>query len=1213
MARVLRQSTIGDVPKEWMIEALGEDQLLLPGLVSAALTANDRVKYMLTLLQTAAAAADGDAEVPNLREERLASGVQDSRFDGIAVASTRQGDEGYVIPGAQSLAEQALDEVSTMLAPLTAAGVAAAADLQERLERLRAELRVHDDTISYEDVLRLTAGPGYRRDTLHLLVMEAHRELNALQARIATESISGARAHDLGPGDRELVAAFMRGVHRTERLKFDHPGLGTLATRTATALVIQNDLGTTDAHVLVVRVIERTVTITYTDVHLQRLLFFQDLLSGWAVRWEDTRSRTDRAIEGGLYHLGSARFEARDVLELGRFLEHLGSRLVFIIDWNRARKRLRRLVGRRAAIDLLRWAADNEYGHIAFLRAGADGLVYEALEFASGRPVHAGESLEDVLGAAAAERYLQSVLRLCSEGLVAEHPVSLVQDEVRAELTGYLRSTRQETHGLALRHAEQCVEIAEAADEALRQAILGAADGCRGAAQRAERTEHEADLLLIEARTAAARTADLEPLLHLIEAADDIADCLEEAAFYATLLPQGQPTPTVRPGVRRIAGLVLNAAREYLRAIQLSVDLTRGGPREEMEAFLAAAHGAIESEHETDAAQREVHRALVSDAERSGAGQFVIVELTRAYEEAADALMHSAHVLREQALARVVRSEASNRRPPEPATRSRLAQPRASTDDDLYLVGDPGATIPDALTIGAKAHGLARLARAGVRVPEAAVLTTSFARRHQGGADWDQRLEEVVERAVGALEGQTGLRLGSSRRPLLVSVRSGAPVSMPGMLETVLDVGMNEGAVRGLIALHGNPRLAWDCYRRFVQSFACVVHGCLHAPFDAAVADSLAQEGVDSTRQLPAPALEALTRAHLDCFAELTGREVPQDPREQLRAAAGAVLASWEAPKAREYRRLNRIGDDLGTAVIVQRMVFGNAGGLSGAGVGFTRDPAMGNPRLYMDFLFDAQGEDIVGGRHSADGVDELALLAPEVLEEIEAACPRLEAEFGDAQEFELTVQNGTVFLLQARTAKRTPWAGLRIATDQVGEGLISTEQALERLHDLDLSDLRRVRVGPGEEPVAHAVPASVGVAIGPIALDGEAAARIAAAGGAPVLVRTETLTEDIASLAVSAGLLTRFGGRTSHAAVVARELGKPCLVGCATLEIDLVTRTASIGGHLMSEGDVICLDAESGCVYAGTPELIEERPEKELAEVAAWPRTGRMAVESLS
>ena len=270
--------------------------------------------------------------------------------------------------------------------------------------------------------MRLTAGDGRTGDTLHRIVMNAHRELNALAAGLATETLDGAHAFGLSEPDRPLVRAFMRGVHRTAALKFDHPGLDTLATRAGTELVLQNDLGETDAHVIVIRVAGPIVTITYTDVHLTRLLFFQELLAPAGLAWDDTRSRSDRSIEGGLFHLVVGRLEVSDDVALESFLELLGSRLVFMIDWNRARKRLRRLVGRRAALALLTWAAEHDYGHMAFLLVGGDGLVYEALEFAGGRPARAGESLADVLGDGPAESYMRAVLRICSRGSAGGRP-----------------------------------------------------------------------------------------------------------------------------------------------------------------------------------------------------------------------------------------------------------------------------------------------------------------------------------------------------------------------------------------------------------------------------------------------------------------------------------------------------------------------------------------------------------------------------------------------------------------------------------------------------------------------------------------------------------------------------------------------------------------------------------------------------------------------
>ena len=318
-----------------------------------------------------------------------------------------------------------------------------------------------------------------------------------------------------------------------------------------------------------------------------------------------------------------------------------------------------------------------------------------------------------------------------------------------------------------------------------------------------------------------------------------------------------------------------------------------------------------------------------------------------------------------------------------------------------------------------------------------------------------------------------------------------------------------------------------------------------------------------------------------------------------------AVLRSWQAPKAREYRRLRTVPEELGTAVIVQRMVFGNAGGRSGSGVGFTRDPALGEPRLYMDFAVDAQGEDIVAGRELLHPGDDPTTLDPALREQLAVACRLLEAELGDAQEFEFTVQDGELFLLQTRTAKRTPWAALRIAVDQVEEGLITPATALERLAGIDLGALSRRRVRGGEDraALARAVPASLGVATGPLALDADAAARMAAGGRPPVLVRRGTSTDDIAALACSAGVLTATGGRTSHAAVVARELGKPCLVGCTALAVDLEARTVTIGTRVLAEGDELTLDGESGLIYAGAVEVIEERPTDAIEAVMRWRR----------
>ena len=518
-------------------------------------------------------------------------------------------------------------------------------------------------------------------------------------------------------------------------------------------------------------------------------------------------------------------------------------------------------------------------------------------------------------------------------------------------------------------------------------------------------------------------------------------------------------------------------------------------------------------------------------------------------------------------------------------------------------IAHAGAVPGDAGGMGFKAFNLQRMAAAGMPVPQAFVLGTDWCRLHERApglarqsirvalGEWTRRLEQAC-----------GLAFGGERKPLLVSVRSGAPVSMPGMMDTVLNIGLCDRTVRGLLRLTGNPRLVWDSYRRLVQQYAQVVHGAGGAAFEALAAAAVARSGVAGARDLDFESLGKLLAENLELFADVAGTPFPQDPREQLEAATVAVFDSWRSARAREYRRLHAIDDAMGTAVTVQRMVFGNAGGTSGSGVGFTRDPATGENRLYLDFLFNAQGEDVVSGRHPVTDTARLPVALPEVAQRLEELRHALEATFGDAQEFEYTVQDGRLYLLQSRTAKRTPWAALRIAVEQVREGLATPAQALARLDGIDLAAIERRRVADeGEAPLAHAEPASIGLAVGAIALDAKACERLAARGEPAILVRTDTSTDDIAGIATAAGVLTARGGRTSHAAVVARQMGKVCLVGCAALRVDEKARVIMLGTRTLREGETICLDAERGRVLEGEPEVVVERPEGLLSEVARW------------
>jgi pyruvate,orthophosphate dikinase len=509
---------------------------------------------------------------------------------------------------------------------------------------------------------------------------------------------------------------------------------------------------------------------------------------------------------------------------------------------------------------------------------------------------------------------------------------------------------------------------------------------------------------------------------------------------------------------------------------------------------------------------------------------------------------------------------------------------------------------PDIATLGFKGYNLWRMARLGLPVPQAIVIGTGYCREYLASPHGlPVHLETALTAQLGSLELATGLKFGSARKPLLVSVRSGAPVSMPGMMETVLNVGLTDSTVPGLLRLTGNPRLVWDSYRRLVQSFAEVVYGCSPAPFEEMLRQHLRRADAESARSLDFRALQELARGALGIFESQTGRPFPQKPLDQLNAAIESVFASWNGNKAREYRRLNQIDASTGTAVTVQRMVYGNAGGTSGSGVAFTRDPSTGAPALYVDFLFNAQGEDVVSGRQSAEDLDALAALLPDSAEELSRVAQTLEREFRDMQEFEFTIQDGRLFLLQTRTAKRTAWAALRSAIDLVDESLIDPTTALQRLCTLDLDRIERSEVHAEAAPLARGVPAGLGVVTGRIALDAAAARRLKSAGHQVILVRDHPSTDDIAAIAAADGLLCASGGRTSHAAVVARQLDKACVVGCAALAIDSARRRCSIGATALSEGEIVSLDGASGEIYAGAVKVERIVPSDELQKVDAW------------
>jgi len=532
------------------------------------------------------------------------------------------------------------------------------------------------------------------------------------------------------------------------------------------------------------------------------------------------------------------------------------------------------------------------------------------------------------------------------------------------------------------------------------------------------------------------------------------------------------------------------------------------------------------------------------------------------------------------------------------------------TDPGILLI-DAGRP-PDATftpgTVGGKAWGLLRMAAAGIRVPPGFVLGTACSRDYFANSNaLPDALIDGLARYMRMLESITGKGFGSRRNPLLVSVRSGAPVSMPGMMETLLNIGLNDETVRGLIRTTGNPRLAWDSYRRLIRDYAEVVCGTDPGEFDAVLAARLGREGLQAVAELNGSGLRELCGEFKLVYRDCTDKEFPQDPWKQLHRAAGAVFDSWFSERAERYRALNHLDADLGTACLVQAMVFGNCGGDSGAGVGFTRNPANGADELYVDFLADSQGEDIVSGRHNVYGAAVLEQRFPAVFAGLQQIRLRLEKEFGDMQDFEFTVEQGELFLLQTRNGKRTPLAALRIAVEMFDAGLIDAAQALLQLQDIDTEVLyeHRFHRPPQELPLATGTPASTGVAAGRIALDEKAAQALRDAGTPVVLVRAGTSTEDIGAMSLADAIVTATGGRTSHAAVIARQLGTACVVGCRDLRVDLPARRVHIGDRILAEGECLSVDADNGRLYAGCLAIEKQRPEDLLRRVQEWQAAG--------
>ena len=533
----------------------------------------------------------------------------------------------------------------------------------------------------------------------------------------------------------------------------------------------------------------------------------------------------------------------------------------------------------------------------------------------------------------------------------------------------------------------------------------------------------------------------------------------------------------------------------------------------------------------------------------------------------------------------------------------------------------------DKAVTGGKGANLAEMASIGLPVPPGFTITVEECLAYlKGGADFPPRLREDVAKALAHIERTVGKGFGDAADPLLVSVRSGAAVSMPGMMDTVLNLGLNDTTVEGLAATSGDARFAWDSYRRFIQMYSDVVMGVDHGLFEEALEIVKEDNGFYSDTDMQAEHWQALVREFQSIVAREHDKPFPQDVHEQLWGAIAAVFDSWDTERAKVYRRINDIAHDMGTAVNVQAMVFGNMGETSATGVAFTRDPSTGEREYYGEFLVNAQGEDVVAGirtpqyltkaRRTASGTDTPSMeeAMPEAYAQLAGVFALLENHYRDMQDIEFTVERGTLWMLQTRNGKRTAKAALKMAVDMAGEGLIDERTAICRVDPMALDQLLHPTLDPDapRDVLAKGLPASPGAASGRIVLDADTAETWANRGEKVVLVRVETSPEDIHGMHSATGILTARGGMTSHAAVVARGMGRPCVSGASAISIDREARTLRIGNRELAEGDVITLDGGNGEVMAGEVATIEPELAGDFGILMEWAdRHRRMRVRT--
>jgi uncharacterized protein Yka (UPF0111/DUF47 family) len=637
--------------KTQALASLGQHRLMLPAWVKAALSANDRLKVYLTVLQAASVhASHPSRDVPDLDREFAAAGLDASWLHDVAAAARRVDDE-LLLPNLPQLVKCLEDDLASMARPVletTAPGTQPHPRVEHWLAWLRA---LPADRLADPQIEALTHGRRGEDDSLHLLVMDLHKLINKLAAELASEVIDGANVWELQPRDRARVAAFMRGLNRTAGLKFDHPGLDTAATRDGERLLIQNDIGTNDAHVLVLQVTERAITLTYSDLHRVRFEFFQALLAPLGATWSAMESRTSGELnQGAAYSVGTASFDCADDAAAEAALEGIGSRIVFLIDWNRARKRLQAFVDKEEAGAVLAEVAGLDVGHRAWLQLGGERLIFAAMQAAGEGAFRIGDRLDDVIGVADAHAFLVAVMRLACDALRRGQPAALVADETRMLLAHHVRQRSSEFDLLA-EHAAYCQALAQAVSDGLAHGAERSDKAAGELSARAKVWERKADHLVMQAREKAERQPRWRPVARLVEQSDDVADALEEAAFLVNLIADHHLKGwdgDVRKVLGRLAATVLQATQDQVKALAIARTLGSNSEAADNDAFLRATWRVLQAERQCDALLRDARRVILG-ALQDAPSLMLANDLACTLELASDRLLVAAYALRDLA------------------------------------------------------------------------------------------------------------------------------------------------------------------------------------------------------------------------------------------------------------------------------------------------------------------------------------------------------------------------------------------------------------------------------------------------------------------------------------------------------------------------------------------------------------------------------------